>query len=113
MQRIPVDVAALGEVKALAVVPALDNERNQRSNLDGIAQWKVQVLITPEPREGAYPSKPTVEEVTVSAATAPVLAAPMAAVEFTDLLAMHWEMNGRSGIALRAGSVAFTRTRGE
>lgn len=108
MNRIPVATAtaALGTMSALSV------ERGQRDGApqerNGVPVWVVTVLHqTPARPDGSVP-KPAVEQVKVATLTEPKLA-PMTPVTFSELTAMVWSMEGRSGVALSASGVQAVR----
>lgn len=97
MRFIPVDQTAL-TLNALQVEAKTDQDGTQKVNRDGIRQWSI---ITLAQSEGGTPE---VLKVTVPSTTEPDIE-PMEPVSFTNLRAIAWEANGRSGIAFSADSL--------
>lgn len=96
MRSIPVDQTRL-DIKAIDVAPK-HRDGVQTLNADNVPVWTVQALVTPT--EG----KAELVVVNVPAAQSPSLV-PLAPVEFKDLTARSWEMNGRSGVSFSATTV--------
>ncbi len=105
MRSLPLDQARTGQFQIIATSPKLDQAQAQKQTADGVPQWTVQVLNTPPPSDSGFNVKAGLEEVTVAASKAPEFP-PLTSVRFGDLTARSWEMNGRSGVALSASSVA-------
>lgn len=98
MKSIPVDTSVLTFVTAETVAKL--NDGVQKVSQDGTLQWVIRVMAL-----SARPSvKPEVIDVTISNPTDPAI--PLyTKVEFIDLTARFWEMNGRAGISLSAAGV--------
>jgi len=105
MRSLPIDQARTGQFQIIAVTPKLDQSQDQKRNADGVPQWTIQALNTPPQGDSGFATKAGLEEVTVAAPKAPEFP-PLTSVRFGDLTARSWEMNGRSGVALSATSVA-------
>lgn len=96
MQFIPVDQDRFSNVVALGQTrPDADQQGTQKER-DGVPVWKITVLVNTSPDE-----KPSVEDIKVPHSTEPLLTA-MTAIEFDNLTAVAWQMNGRAGVSLRA-----------
>lgn len=102
MKSIPVDQAAL-TLRAIEVVAAERDGRPQMTD-DGRHVWLVRTLVQ---TAGA---KPETVDVRVPASVQPVLG-DMCPVEFVDLVAKPWNMDGRSGVSLSAVEVRALRAK--
>ncbi|MBG6190099.1 hypothetical protein IWX64_001033 [Arthrobacter sp. CAN_A212] len=103
MKFIPVDQAGLGSMVAIDVTPKV-YDGAQTTNSDGTPFWVVQVLHAPLPTASGVKPKAQLEEIRIPLKQSPTFA-PMTPVHFTNLVASHWEVSGRSGISLSATAV--------
>ena len=105
MRVIPVDTARVGRFQFVAANPKTDQDGEQMVTDFGVPRWMVQVLLTPLPTDGFQP-KATLVEVNISDIDAPA-PPPLTEVDFFNLTARPWSMNGRSGISLSADEVVL------
>jgi hypothetical protein len=97
MNPIPVRSDAIDFV-AVEVVAKSDLNGVQRRNTANVPQWTVRALAIQADQ------KPSVVEVTISQDNAPEVA-PMASVQFEDLICRPWQQGDRSGVAFSASQV--------
>ena len=98
MQTLPINTAAM-DFTFLAIVPKLDQNQVQARNKDNVPKWEIQLLMSSEAER-----RPEVLALTLTTNTPPELVA-MTPVQVENLIARHWENNGRSGIAFSADQV--------
>ena len=87
-----------GSFKALSVSPKLDQTGSQKATRDGLPQWTIETLFTPET------GKSELLSVGVAATSQPEIV-PMAEVALRGLRLGFWESGDRAGLFFQADSV--------
>ena len=100
MRRIPVDQSKL-RFRYVEAEAAMRNGARQQDD-EGRGLLALSVLVSP--RDPSSDTRAELERVKVPE-QGPVKVAELDEVEFVDLVATPWEINGRSGVALRASAV--------
>lgn len=101
MQVMPIDSSRLGSATFVSSEPDPVYGTGEQKDRGGIPVWAVETLIRPED------GRSSVEVVKVAAASSPEFE-PLTPLDFENLIARHWENNGRSGVALSADGVRAT-----
>jgi hypothetical protein len=102
IRSVPVDQAQLG-LSFISASPKRDLEGVQRTRADGTPLVTVSLLATP-------PNEPAdVVNITVPASGVAKDLPQYAAVRVVEFTARHWDMNGRSGLALSGSAVHLTK----
>lgn len=99
MANLTIPVAQASRCVVLGVEEKVDGEGGQTRDKDtGMPQWHVHIDMRDEAEE-----RPEVFRVVIGSASRPSLQRDQP-VRFSNLRAMHWQMDGRSGLSFKADS---------
>ncbi|MFI5804590.1 hypothetical protein [Streptomyces sp. NPDC051561] len=100
MKQIPVDAARLGTLMCVVPPePRINQETGQvRTDQDGVTIFVVGVSVRQQATRRA-------DVIDVAVTGEPTGITEGARITVSDLIAMHWEIGGRSGVSFRASAI--------